>query len=48
MMGAPRQDLARPFNNAIEVHCAKYFTMTFVTPRSLEFTFSANSSNPLE
>ena len=43
---ALRQDLACPFNNETEVHCAKYFQMTFVTPRFLEFLRSTDSSDP--
>jgi len=47
-MGALRLDSARPFDSEIEVHCAKYFKITFATLRSLEFIFSINSSKLLE
>ena len=46
-MVALRQDLARPFNNEMQVHCTKYFQMTFVTPRFLEFLRSTDFSDPL-
>jgi hypothetical protein len=47
MMVALRQDVARPFNNKLKVHCAKYFQMTFVKPRFLEFRRSSDFSDPL-
>jgi hypothetical protein len=43
MMGALRHKPARPFNNEIDVHDAKYFESTFVTLRASEFNFLINS-----
>ncbi len=48
MMGALRQISARPVDGETEVQCATYFKIAFAMPRSLEFTFSINSSKLLE
>ena len=45
MMAALRQHFPRPFNTDIEIHCAKYFQTTFVTPRFPEFPRSTDFSN---
>jgi len=47
-MGELRQVSARPFDGKIEVHCATYFKIAVVTPRSPESTFPINSSKPLK
>ena len=48
MLVALRQDLARLFNSEMQVHCTKYFQMTFVKSHFREFTRSTDFSNPLE
>jgi hypothetical protein len=47
-MGVLRLDSARPFDSKIDLHCAKYFKITFATLRSLESISSINSSKLLE
>jgi hypothetical protein len=43
-MGGLREVSARPFDGKIEVHCATYFKIAVVMPRSPESTFPINSS----
>ena len=51
-MGGLRQVSARPFDGKIEVHCATYFKIAVVTPRSPKVYFpdqlfqAAETKNP--